>query len=155
MKLYRPRQVGPVLGLTAACLTAAALLVVATADLWLADRAIDLPRVGTLAALCLCASVALVWFLRATHEGRRRRAFFTALGLLVAFVTAIQAAQHLRPFPPQGAPVAMLGILGAAVLGRGSGLALAAAGAFVVACLGQPDAALALVLFAQGAGGAL
>ena len=62
---------------------------------------------------------------------------------------------HLRPFPAYGAPVAMLGILGAAVLGRAGGLALAAAAAFVVTCLGPADAALALVLFAQGAGGAL
>src|SRR5262249_57046367 len=77
------------------------------------------------------------------------------LGLWVIFTALVKALLLVTAISPYGAPVAALGILGAAVLGRAAGIALAAGGAFAVACLGAPDPLLAVGLFVQGAGGAL
>ncbi len=118
-------------------------------------RPVDLHDAQRLGAALLAIAILVVWLLRATHQGRRRRALATALGLWVALAVGVKAMLLVTAISPHGAPVAALGILGAAVLGRGAGIALAAGGAFTVACLGAPDPLLAVALFVQGAGGAL
>jgi hypothetical protein len=156
MRLSPRRATGPVLGLTLAIVAAAALCVTATADAWLGPaRPVDVVALQRLGAAFLAGAIVVVWLLRATPKGRLPRALATALGLWLVFAVGVKAMLVATHLPPYGAPVAALGILGAAVLGRAAGIALAIGGALAGACLGTPDPMLALILFVQGAGGAL
>jgi putative nucleotidyltransferase with HDIG domain len=115
-------------------------------------------------AAFLVAGLLLTTFFRHTQRGRHVRVQFAALAAIVVATMAIEAALLLTPMSALAVPAATLAMLMTALIdvpgqngrtGRDSGVSSAIAIAITVAALVPFDAAVVVVLAAQGVGGVL
>ncbi len=121
---------------------------------------------GRFAAFAV-AGLLLTTFFRHTQRGRHLRVQFAALAAITAATLAIETALLLTPLSALAIPVATLAMLMTALIdhlghtghlgrtGRDAGVSTAIAIALVTAALVPFDAAVAVVLAAQGVGGVL